>query len=105
MLFGNRYLGLGTRQKFECGPGPATPDRIVRVFLTCPCHRGGGAMKASTDSARPSECRSCEAQLSIRHHAMTIRNLAVGQQPFLCSEEQKGEEAATPGQPVAKARF
>ena len=62
-------------------------------------------MKASTDSARPSECRSCEAQLSIRHHAMTIRNLAVGQQPFLCSEEQKGEEAATPGQPVAQARF
>ena len=61
-------------------------------------------MKASTDSARPSECRSCEAQLSIRHHAMTIRNLAVGQQPFLCSEEQKGEEAATPGQPVALAR-
>jgi len=23
-------------QKLECGPGPATPDRIVRVSLTCP---------------------------------------------------------------------
>jgi len=31
--------------------------------------------------------------------------LCGGQQPFFCSEEQKGEEAATPRQPVAQARF
>lgn len=34
-----------------------------------------------------------------------VSQLCGGQQPFFCSEEQKGEEAATPKQPVAQARF
>ena len=34
-----------------------------------------------------------------------VSQLCGGQQPFFCSEEQKGEEAATPRQPVAQARF
>jgi len=32
-------------------------------------------------------------------------HLCGGQQPFFCSEEHQGEEAATPGQPVALSAF
>ena len=27
--------GKELRPRFECGPGPATPNRICRVFLCC----------------------------------------------------------------------
>jgi len=37
--------------------GQPPPDRIARVFLTCSCHRGGGAMTRFNRSALASECR------------------------------------------------
>ena len=54
-------------------------------------------MKASHGSARPSERHFGEAQLLNRHLAMANLQLCGGQQPFFCSGDQKGEEAASPG--------
>ena len=99
-----RIDGNNSAPKLECGPGPATPGRIARVSLTCHCHRGGGVMKASTDSASPSECRACEAWFETHHQRDGDSQPYGGQQPFSCSEEQKGG-GRKPGQPVAQARF
>ena len=79
------------------------PDRIVRGFLLCHSHRGGGAMTASANSARK-ECRIRRSQLPIRHLAITnpqpLRWPAARPAP----RSKEGEKAATPGQPVALAR-
>ena len=59
---GARIGGNHSAPKFECGPGPAAPGRIARVSLTCIVAAKAAQMKASTDSASPSECRACEAR-------------------------------------------
>lgn len=47
-------------------------------------------MKASVDSARPSECRFCEAQLPNRHPATTIRNFAVASSLSFAPKSRRG---------------
>jgi len=88
--------GNNSAPSFECGPGPATPGRITRVSLTCHGHRGGGAMKASTDSAGPSKCRARGAWFEAHLHAMAAPNLTVASS-FSLLRRAEGEEAASPG--------
>ncbi len=52
------------------------------------------------------ECRICQSRSPTRDLAITnSQPSAAGQQPCLAPRARKGEEAATPGQPVAQARF
>jgi hypothetical protein len=53
-------------RKIECGSGPATPSRIVRVFLARLCHRGGGAMTASARQRSQASAAFAEAQLTFK---------------------------------------
>jgi hypothetical protein len=82
--------------------GPATRTAFLRGFLLCLSPHGGGMIA----SARPhsSECRICQSELPIRHFAIT--NLRPLRWPAVlpAPRSKVGEEAATPGQPVALAR-
>ena len=89
--------------------GQPPVDRIVRVFLLSPCHRGGGAMTASARQPSRSfdqECRVCQSQLPIRN--LTITNPQPLRWPAArsCSEEQEwggGRNARATSR--ARARF
>jgi hypothetical protein len=53
-----------------------------------------------------SECRFCQSRLPIRGLATALRNRLQSASSFnLLRKASEGEEAATPGQPVAQARF
>jgi len=83
--------------------GQPPPDRIIRVFLTWHCRRGGGDMNA-TASIFPrralhvlkpvDDSRSCDRKYST----------AAVRTALPCLKSKTGEEAATPGQPVALSR-
>ena len=50
-------------------------------------------------------CCICRSQLPICYLAMANLQLCGGQRPVLLLRRAKGEEAATPGQPVAQSAF
>ena len=77
--------------KFECGPWPATPDRIVRVFLTCLSPR-----RRRHDRFSPTALTEASAALCRSRLASSLSS---------APKSNKGEEAATPGQPVAQRAF
>jgi hypothetical protein len=75
--------------------GQPPSDRIARVFLTCPCHRGGGAMTSFSPPTLASECRLCRSRLPARDRAITNSQPLQWPAALPCSEEQReGEEAA-----------
>jgi len=53
---GEQKAKINTGIKIECGPGPATPDRIIRVFLSRHCRRGGGDMNATASIFPEGRC-------------------------------------------------
>jgi hypothetical protein len=85
--------------------GASHPDRIARGFLSCPCHRQWRNDRFSPTALRK-ECRVCRSRLPIRDLAIMHPQPLRRPTALSYSEEQEGEEAATPGQPVcACARF
>jgi hypothetical protein len=93
-------------QKFECGPGPATPDRIVRVFLTCLSPRRRRHDRFSQTAPTEASAALCRSRLPIRHRVMP--NLQPCGWPAAClllQRATRGRKAATPGQPVAQSAF
>jgi len=88
--------------------GPATQTAFVRGFLLCRV-TAWWRNDCFSPTALQKECCICQSQSPVRH--LTITNpqpftVASGPSPAFCFKEQRarGEEAATPGQPVALAR-
>ena len=96
-------------RKNKCGPGQ--PPRPHSYVISCAASSPlGGGMTASARQHSRKECRICQSPAadssSCDHEPATA---AVSSGPFLlpASKKQKsevGEEAATPGQPVALSR-
>jgi len=92
--------------------GASHPSRIVRGFLCCLCHRMAADDRFSPTAAslfRARHAAFCRSKLPIRNLATTNpQPLRPPEALFLLrafiGQEQVGEEAATPGQPVALAR-
>ena len=89
--------GQEISRRFECGPRPATPDRTVRVFLACPCHRGGGAMTASARQHPPKRVPVLRSPVASSPSRDDDSQLCGGQQPFFCSKSIRGRRPQRPG--------
>ena len=83
------------------------PSRTHVISCACPITAKQRNDRFSPNRARSNaERRFCRSQLPIRHLSITIHQPSQWPAILSCSEEQIGEEAATPGQPVrACARF
>ncbi len=82
--------------KIECDPGPATPDRIVRVFLAWHCRRGGGDMNASA-SIFPLGALHVLRPVVTRDHAITSLKPLRFEQLCLASRARRGRRPQRPG--------
>lgn len=86
----------------EMRPGASPPDRIRTCVPDLPCHRGRGAMTAFLSQPPPRRVPPSKSQVAeSSSRDADSATLRLAGSLSLCSEEQKGEEAATPGQPVA----
>jgi len=99
--------GKAGSRKLECGSRPATGSRIVRGFLTCLCHRGGGANDCFSPTAlAEASAAFAKADCKIPDRAiMNSQPLRFVSSLNLLQGTSEGEEAATPGQPVALSAF
>ncbi len=84
-------------RKFECGPRPATPDRIFRVFLTCPCHRRGGAMTASARQRPQAGAAFAKASSRVAILRQRISNFAVANGLSIAPKSKRGRRPQRPG--------
>jgi hypothetical protein len=82
-------------QKLECGPGPATPDRIARVSLTCHGRREDRRNEGFHRQRQPKRVPRLRSLVTGSPSRDGGSQPHGGQQPFFCSEEQKGEKATS----------
>ena len=80
-------------------------DRIVRVFLTRLLSPRRRRHDRFSSTALASENRICQSRLLIRDRAITNPQPLRWPAPYLAPRSEEGEEAATPGQPVAPCAF
>ena len=73
-VHGRESVATTPPQNWNAARGQPPRGRIARVSLTCIVAAKAAQMKASTDSASPSECRACEAWFEARHHSMATPN-------------------------------